>query len=99
MNHGVISFSSALIVAFLATPLAAWADAKPDFDDDAKPILRMQPGLLEYVESRFEVKDTGTAKYPGDDDHPPGPAPRFQRPLQPAITDPTRRARPYSGRR
>src|SRR5271156_3586913 len=73
MKHGVISFSSALIVALFAAPLAAWADANPDFDDDAKPILKMQPGLLQYVESRFEVKDTGTAKYPGDDDRRPGP--------------------------
>jgi hypothetical protein len=73
MKHGVISFSSAFIVALFAVPLAAWADANPDFDDDAKPILKMQPGLLQYVESRFDVKDTGTAKYPGDDDRPPEP--------------------------
>jgi hypothetical protein len=73
MKHGMISFSSALIVALFATPLAAWADANPDFDDDAKPILRMQPGLLQYVESRFDIKDTGTAKYPGDDDRRPRP--------------------------
>ena len=33
----------------------------------------MQPGLLQYVESRFDVKDTGTAKYPGDDDRRPSP--------------------------
>src|SRR5258708_31214001 len=73
MKHGVISFSLALILTFFAAPLAAWADANPDFDDDAKPILRMQPGLLHYVESRFDVKDTGTAKYPGDDDRRPVP--------------------------
>jgi len=73
MNHGVTFFSSALIAALVALPLAAWADVNPDFDDDAKPILKMQPGLLQYVESRFEVKDRGTAKFPGDDDHPPGP--------------------------
>ena len=73
MKHGVISFSSALIVAFFAAPLAAWAGANPDFADDAKPILRMQPGLLQYVESKFDVKDTGTAKYPGDDDRHPAP--------------------------
>jgi len=72
MKHGVI-FSSALILALVAMPMAARADANPDFDDDAKPILKMQPGLLQYVESRFEVKDTGTAKFPGDDDRPPGP--------------------------
>ena len=73
MKHGVIYFSSALIVAFFASPLAAWAHSNPDFDDDAKPILKMQPGLLQYVESRFDVKDTGSAKYPGDDDRSPGP--------------------------
>lgn len=73
MKPGVISFSSALIMAFFAAPLVALAEANPDFDDDAKPILRMQPGLLQYVESRFEVKDTGTAKFPGDDDRRPGP--------------------------
>ncbi len=76
MKHGMISFFPAPILALtalIAAPLAAWAGARPDFDDDAKPILRMQPGLLQYVESRFDVKDTGTAKYPGDDDRPPRP--------------------------
>src|SRR5260221_2415738 len=73
MKHGVISFSSALILALFAAPLAAWAHSNPDFDDDAKPILRMQPGLLQYVETKFDVKDTGTAKYPGDDDRRPVP--------------------------
>jgi len=73
MKPGVISFCSTLVVAFLATPMVAWADANPDFDDDAKPILRMQPGLLQYVESRFDIKDTGTAKFPGDDDRRPAP--------------------------
>ena len=71
MKHGLITTS--LLTALLAAPVAAWADANPDFDDDAKPILQMQPGLLNYVESRFDVKDTGTAKYPGDDDHRPAP--------------------------
>jgi hypothetical protein len=69
MKHGVISFSSAFIVAFFVAPLAAWADANPDFDDDAKPILQVQPHLIQEVESRYEVKDSGVAKYPGDDDH------------------------------
>jgi hypothetical protein len=61
------------LVVLLALPAAARADQNPDFDDDAKPILRLQPGLLEYVEARFEVKDTGTAKYPGDDNRRPRP--------------------------
>jgi len=73
MKHGVIYFSSAVLAALLAVPALAWADVNPDFDDDAKPILKMQPGLLQYVESRFDVKDRGTAKFPGDDDRRPGP--------------------------
>jgi hypothetical protein len=82
MKHGLISYSAAFLAALWMAPLAAWADTNPDFDDDAKPILKMQPGLIRYVESRFEVKSTGTAKYPGDDDHPPGPPYIFRaRPL------------------
>lgn len=73
MKHGVISFSSAVALALVAAPLAAWADANPDFDDDAKPILRQQPGLIEYIQQHFQVKQTGTAKYPGDDDRRPVP--------------------------
>ncbi len=56
-----------------SSPLVARADVRPDFDDDAKPILGHQRGLIEYVESNFEVKDTGSAKLPGDDDHRPIP--------------------------
>jgi hypothetical protein len=66
-------FPTTLALALLAAPVAAWADANPDFDDDAKPILRMQPGLIQYIQSHFQVKDTGTAKYPGDDDRRPEP--------------------------
>ena len=73
MKHGVISFPSILIVAFFTAPVVAWAHANPDFDDDAKPILKMQPGLIQYVESTYDIKDTGIAKYPGDDDRRPGP--------------------------
>ena len=72
MKHGVISLCSALAAALVVT-LAARADSKPDFDEDAKPILRAQPGLLQYVQSHFQVRDTGTAKFPGDDDHRPAP--------------------------
>ena len=82
MKHGLISFSSALLLTFFVAPLAAWADSNPDFDDDAKPILKMQPGLLQFVESRYDVKDTGTAKFPGDDDRRPAPPYIFRaRPL------------------
>jgi len=73
MKHGVISFPSILIVAFFTAPVVAWAHANPDFDDDAKPILKMQPGLIQYVESTYDIKDTGIAKYPGDDDRRPSP--------------------------
>ncbi|HEY0257467.1 MAG TPA: hypothetical protein VGC39_08490 [Candidatus Methylacidiphilales bacterium] len=73
-----VSFSSAILLALLAAPLTAWADHNPDFDDDAKPILRMQPGLLAYVENTFQVKDTGIAKIPGDDDRHAQPPYIFQ---------------------
>jgi hypothetical protein len=71
MKKGVILCS--LSLALLSAPMLAWAGANPDFDADAKPILRMQPGLLNYVRSHFEVKETGKAKYPGDDDRRPAP--------------------------
>jgi hypothetical protein len=73
MKHDVISLFPALALALISAPVAAWADANPDFDEDAKPILKAQPGLIQYIQSRFQVKDTGTAKYPGDDDHRPVP--------------------------
>jgi hypothetical protein len=73
MNHGAILFSSLATFALFAVPVVVRAETNPNFDDDATPILRAQPGLVEYVHSRFEVKDTGKAKYPGDDDHRPQP--------------------------
>jgi hypothetical protein len=78
MKPGLISLSSAMAIALLATPLTAWADHNPDFDDDAKPILRMQPGLLAYVENTFQVKDSGIAKAPGNDDRHAMPPYIFQ---------------------
>jgi len=78
MKPPLISYSSALAVALFALPISAWADRNPDFDDDAKPLLRMQPGLLEFVESRFQVKDTGVAKVPGDDERHAMPPYIFQ---------------------
>lgn len=51
----------------------AWADRNPDFDDDAKPLLRIQPHLLHFVEHTFEVQDTGVARVPGDEHRPPLP--------------------------
>lgn len=61
-----------LLALFLA-PLAARADANPDFESDAKPILARQPGLIEYIHSHFEVKETGVARIPGRADMPPQP--------------------------
>jgi hypothetical protein len=66
------------LLLLLALPVVARADRNPDFDDDAKPILRQQPGLLEFVEANFKVKDTGTAQYPGDDTRRPQPPFMFQ---------------------
>ena len=57
----------------LAAPCVAWADRSPDFDDDAKPILKMQPELLHYVKKNFDVQETGYAKVPGTDEQPPPP--------------------------
>lgn len=73
MNYRLIPFLSLTAGALFLAPLAVWADVNPDFDDDAKPILQLQPGLLHYVLTRYEVKGVGTAKYPGDDDHAPKP--------------------------
>jgi hypothetical protein len=63
----------ALLALLVALPAAARADRRPDFDDDAKPILRQQPDLLHYVKQHFDVQDTGYARVPGDDDHAPPP--------------------------
>lgn len=60
-------------MTLLVAPALAWADHNPDFDDDAKPILRMQPGLLQYVEATYQVRDTGVAKVPGNDDRHAAP--------------------------
>jgi hypothetical protein len=68
-----LTFLPAIAAAMLALPLAAFADTRPDFDEDAKPILKMQPELLHFVKTNFEVKETGYSKTPGDDDHRPPP--------------------------
>jgi hypothetical protein len=67
------SFFALLAAALLAAPLLARADHNPNFDDDAKPILRQQPHLLDYVRHTFEVRDTGIARIPGNDDRRPQP--------------------------
>jgi hypothetical protein len=67
-----------LLPALLLLSLPAWADRNPDFDDDAKPILRMQPHLLDYVEHTFDVRDTGLARVPGDETRRPIPPFIFQ---------------------
>ena len=64
-----------LSLAFLALALVlpARANTRPDFDDDAKPILHAQPGLIEFVHQHFTVKETGDARTYGTDNHPPAP--------------------------
>ena len=61
------------LILLLALPLVARADSRPDFDDDAKPILRAQPDLIHYVKQHFDVQETGFARTPGTDDRPPAP--------------------------
>jgi hypothetical protein len=54
-------------------PSTTRADSRPDFNRDAKPILRTQPQLLHYVKVHFDVQETGYARTPGDDSHAPPP--------------------------
>jgi hypothetical protein len=73
-----MKFASSYLPAALAATLVtlsapARADVRPDFNQDAKPILRMQPELLHYVKTNFDVQETGYAKVPGDDNHAPPP--------------------------
>jgi len=73
MKRGLITFSCATTVLLFTLAGTARADRNPDFGDDAKPILRMQPDLLRFVKENFEVKDTGYSRIPGDDEHAPPP--------------------------
>lgn len=57
----------------LAVPARVHADANPDFERDAKPILAAQPGLTQYVHAHFVVKETGVARVPGAPGQPPQP--------------------------
>lgn len=67
------------MMAFLLFCGAADAFSRyPDFDNDAKPILRHQSHLLHYVLSHYDVKPIGYSKYPGNDQHPPLPPFIFQ---------------------
>jgi hypothetical protein len=77
-NMNLRFFSLRLAAMLLALPLSAGAHQDPDFDADAKPILRMQPHLLEYVRENFEVRDVGLARVPGDEDRKPMPPFIFQ---------------------
>jgi hypothetical protein len=65
-----VSFAALLALTFTA---AARADSRPDFNRDAKPILRSQPQLLHYVKIHFDVQETGYARTPGDESHAPPP--------------------------
>ena len=69
---GKITFSLAALLS-LTFSAAARADARPDFNRDAKPILRSQPQLLHYVKVHFDVQETGYARTPGDENHAPPP--------------------------
>ena len=60
-------------LAFAFCPEFAQADAYPDFDSDARPLLARQPGLIEYVRAHFEVKEKGVARIPGHGDALPQP--------------------------
>jgi hypothetical protein len=71
MKHS--PFLPCLGAILVACPALAWADANPDFEHDAKPILAQQPGLVQYVHSHFVVKETGVARVPGSDAQPPQP--------------------------
>jgi hypothetical protein len=64
--------------ALMLLALPARAHQDPDFDEDAKPILRLQPHLLSYVEHNFEVRDVGLARVPGDEERHPTPPFIFQ---------------------
>jgi hypothetical protein len=66
-------FLPCLGAILLACPVLARADANPDFEHDAKPILAEQPGLVQYVQSHFVVKETGVARVPGSEAQPPQP--------------------------
>jgi hypothetical protein len=69
---GNLSFTFAALFV-LAFSTAARADSRPDFNRDAKPILRTQAQLLHYVRVHFDVQETGYARTPGDDTHAPPP--------------------------
>ena len=66
------------LLALFTLALPARADHNPNFNNDAKPILRLQPQLLDYVRHNFEVRDTGLARIPGNHDQPPQPPFIFQ---------------------
>jgi hypothetical protein len=65
-----LACTAALLVA---GPVSAHAAYEVNFNETGKQILGEQPGLVEYVEARFDVKETGIAKEPAGDDHPPMP--------------------------
>jgi hypothetical protein len=66
-------FLPVLGVILVTLPVIARADANPDFEHDAKPILEQQPGLVQYIHSHFVVKETGVARLPGNGEQPPQP--------------------------
>jgi hypothetical protein len=71
MNSRAFSVFAASLV--LALPALALAGTRPDFDDDAKPILRAQPHLLDYIKAHYKVEEEGFARTPGTADSAPPP--------------------------
>ena len=78
MIRSLFLFFAGILGALFSAMVPVRADRNPDFYDDAKPILRMQPGLLRYVQQNFEVRDTGLARIPGDEARKPMPPFIFQ---------------------
>jgi hypothetical protein len=62
-----------LAAALLALPGFARADRNPNFENDALPILKHQPGLVDYVHAHYVVKETGVAQSPGTAEEAPQP--------------------------
>jgi hypothetical protein len=61
---------AAAVLAFSST---ACADGQASFENDGKSVLSLQPGLIEYVDEHFQVKDAGIAKEAGNQEQPPQP--------------------------
>jgi hypothetical protein len=72
MKPGLL-FPSLAVALLALLPAVAWADQNPDFENDALPILKHQPGLVQYVHAHYAVQETGIAQSPGTADQAPQP--------------------------